>query len=150
MVTTPKPRPPYFKRFLGQVQKTNECWLWTGHLSRGYGRFTIAKRSYLAHRLSYELHIGLIPEGLQIDHLCRVRHCVNPHHLEPVTCRENLLRGTGFVAIQSRRTHCPQGHEYTKANTRLSKQNERHCRKCHVIQMRKYREQKQTLEKVTT
>jgi hypothetical protein len=69
------------------------CWLWTGYVDRhGYGQFKGAKQGS-AHRWSYEYHAGPIPEGLQLDHLCRVRSCVNPAHLEPVTCRVNVSRG---------------------------------------------------------
>lgn len=69
-----------------------------------------------AHRISYEMLIGPIPSGLQLDHLCRVRHCVNPQHLEPVTNRVNSLRGISLPAQNHRKTHCPQGHAYTPDN----------------------------------
>lgn len=89
------------------------CWLWTaGKTSGGYGKFKVDGRTVLAHRWHYETQRGPIPTGLQIDHLCRVRHRVNPDHLEPVTCRENLLRGATFQAANAAKTHCPQGHPY--------------------------------------
>jgi len=73
------------------------CWEWTGNMRKGYGRFSLTvayktKRDVPAHRVAYETFIGPIPDGLQLDHLCRNKGCVNPKHLEPVTCRENLLR----------------------------------------------------------
>lgn len=85
--------------FLSHVQvDENGCWLWTGATSpQGYGRFNAGlredARNVLAHRWSYEHHVGPIPDGLDLDHLCRVRHCVNPEHLEPVTRQENVQRG---------------------------------------------------------
>ena len=72
----------------------------------------IAGKCIAVHRLVYELFVGSIPVGLTLDHLCRVRHCVNPAHLEPVTLAENTLRGEGPTAVNSRKTHCPKGHPY--------------------------------------
>jgi len=115
------------------------CWEWTANRDpRGYGRITVAdsqgKRPLRAHRVSYELACGPIPEGLVIDHLCRVRHCVNPAHLEPVTARENMLRGLAARAVGEAATHCPKGHEYTPENTRTylsgPQKGRRKCRIC--------------------
>lgn len=88
----------------------------------GYGRFSMKpKPPQLAHRVAHELLIGPIPNGLHVDHLCRVRHCVNPDHLEAVTQRENNLRipglGENLILLARAKTHCPQGHEYTEENT---------------------------------
>lgn len=81
------------QRFLAKVEKTPTCWLWTGTKNpNGYGRFSHNGRTVQAHRFSYEMHIDTIPPGMQLDHLCRVRHCVRPNHLEPVTQQENLSR----------------------------------------------------------
>lgn len=99
------------------------CWIWTAatHKKTGYGSFGWGRRSYSiqAHRASYRLHVGEIPEKLQIDHLCRVRNCVNPLHLDAVTCAENLRRGIGqkIGEFHAAKTHCPRGHEYTPENT---------------------------------
>ena len=81
-------------RFWSKVKKSRGCWLWQGAINtNGYGNFHNKGRTVKAHRFAYEICVGEIPKGLTIDHLCRVRHCVNPSHLEPVTMRENFLRG---------------------------------------------------------
>ena len=90
------------------------CWLWLGHtMPKGYGTFKIGLGQFLAHRVSYELHVGPIPEGLTLDHLCRLRCCVNWQHQEPVTNTVNCRRGQ---AVRKKKTHCPQGHEFTPEN----------------------------------
>lgn len=119
------------ERFWEKVEFTDECWNWLGaRTSSGYGHFT-ARHDHkcVAHRISYQYLVGEIPEGLDLDHLCRNRRCVRPEHLEPVTRQVNLLRGEGTTAIYARRNHCSAGHEYTAANTRRWK-NKRVCREC--------------------
>lgn len=111
------------------------CWLWTGFTNEhGYGLLSVRengkKKLRRAHRISYELKNGPIPKGLQIDHLCRVRCCVNPDHMEPVTLVENVMRGESFYAQQARRTHCPRGHEYSGRNLHVGSKGERKCRAC--------------------
>jgi hypothetical protein len=107
------------------------CWLWIGGKTRGgYGKFQLCSKTCLAHRVAYELFIGPIDCGLQIDHLCRNRGCVNPEHLEPVTCRENLLRGNTLQAENSAKTHCPKGHAYSPENTYRHKDGRRVCKSC--------------------
>lgn len=114
------------------VVAASGCWEWTGHITRkGYGDFSFCGRSRLAHQASYMMFIGPIPVGLEIDHLCRVRHCVNPDHLEAVTHAENLRR-----AVRVPRTHCTHGHEYTPENTIRTKVHGtnrlvRRCRICY-------------------
>ena len=109
------------------------CWLWTGaQSSEGYGYVKLAGRTLSAHRVSYELFIGPIGEGLEPDHLCRVRNCVNPDDIEPVTRSVNLTRGDH---ANRRKTHCPRGHEYTEDNTRYQVRRGitmRKCRACHA------------------
>ena len=105
----------------------SDCWLWQGSLRRGYGRMKIKGRAYGAHRLVYEALVGPIPEGLEIDHLCRVRNCVNPSHLEPVTRQVNHLRGLGRYNRQGQ-THCKRGHSL--ADGHINKRGGRDCRPC--------------------
>lgn len=111
------------------------CWLWIAAIDRkGYGAFGGPRdrtQVVRAHRVAYELVIGPIPDGLTLDHLCRVRRCVNPEHLEPVTGRENSLRGESVAAVNARKTHCIRGHEFTPENTKIQAQGrQRACRIC--------------------
>lgn len=116
------------------------CWLWKGQVAPdGYGHLSVHDQTRMAHRLMYEHLVGPIPDGLQLDHLCRVRHCVNPAHLEPVTPRENTMRGNTAARANSIKTHCPRGHEYTLGNTYI-KNGSRHCRACSVIHSRAWKE----------
>lgn len=115
-----------------------KCWLWTAGTLHGYGQFSCRRtiyrsRTQRAHRISYEMYVGPIPEGLQLDHLCRVRRCVNPEHLEPVTCAENVRRGRAgeaFALAQMAKTHCPQGHAYAGSNLYVPPSGGRYCRIC--------------------
>lgn len=127
-------------RFWRKVVKTDGCWLWTGYRDRaGYGhtRHPGQTRGRMAfvHRIAYEFTNGPIPEGLEIDHLCRVRNCVNPAHLEAVTHRENMLRST---ALQ---VECLRGHRFDEANTYLYR-GRRCCRECDRIRGAAYRERR--------
>ena len=108
------------------------CWLWRGHLlHNGYGQVTLNNERYLIHRLVYAYLVARIATGLTIDHLCRIRACCNPDHLEAVPIRTNILRGQGLAAINARKTHCPQGHPYTPANTGIDISGDnRYCRTC--------------------
>jgi hypothetical protein len=124
---------PLFPRFWSKVKLADngECWEWTAARDKtGYGRIKINKKLYLSHRAAYEAFSGEIPEGLQIDHLCRNRWCCNPQHLEAVTRRENILRGVGETAINSRKTHCPEGHPFTQDNLVLSELRRKGGRMC--------------------
>ena len=116
------------------------CWLWMGYVNRGgYGRLNRAGRGTLnAHRYAYELLTGPIPAGLQVDHLCRVRSCVNPAHLEAVTHQENIRRGDNG-RHNAVKTHCPSGHLYSEANTKVNVKGSRECRVCIVLGSRRRR-----------
>ncbi len=119
-------------RFWKCTDRSGTCWLWSKSLDRyGYGEIKISGRRHLAHRFTYELLVGPIPRGMVLDHLCRIRRCVNPDHLEPVTNRENLLRGEGFAAKNTAKSHCPQGHPYDETNTIIRPCGSRRCRACH-------------------
>lgn len=117
--------------------------LWTASRDGdGYGQFKLGSGNPRAHRVSYVLAFGAVPNGLQLDHLCRVRHCVAPAHLEPVTGQVNVLRGQTPAATNVAKTHCPQGHEYDKANTYVDAKGRRNCRHCQRIRARTYRRRK--------
>ncbi len=109
------------------------CWLWTDYLGKGYGRFgspPAGHTSVLAHRVFYEILVGPIPEGMTLDHKCRVRCCVNPGHMEPVTMKVNVARGIGPTAINGRKTECPRGHELSGNNLIVNNRGSRECREC--------------------
>jgi hypothetical protein len=118
-----------FYSFISPEPNTG-CWIWMGSCGNGgYGGFYINRRRLIAHRIGYELLVGRIPKGLEIDHRCRVRCCVNPDHLEPVTRKENIRRGLRGILT----THCPRGHEYNESNTYWKKTptgRGRHCKAC--------------------
>lgn len=111
------------------------CWEWTGPRTiNGYARMSLSKtRHCVAHRVIYELFRGPIPDGLDLDHLCRVRHCVNPAHLEPVTRRENVMRGESPKIKAHLAGRCVRGHEMTAQNTYISPKGVRQCRECNRI-----------------
>lgn len=121
-------------RFWAKVALPNMdgCMLWTACLTPlGYGRFAITEKRLIgAHRLAYQLLVGPTPDGLVLDHLCRVPACVAPDHLELVTQRVNVLRGEGTPARNAVKTHCDSGHEYTEANTHVDARGWRECRAC--------------------
>lgn len=118
------------------VDEATGCHNWTGPLDAyGYGRASFQAKGHKAHRLAYEAARGPIPEGLEMDHLCRNRRCINPDHLEPVTRSENLRRGNGPAAQNARKTHCKHGHEFTAENTRQVAKGRR-CATCARIARR--------------
>lgn len=125
---------PAEERFWQKVTKTDSCWLWTGAKGpNGYGYFGSGNgQSKLAHRFSWESIRAPIPEGAELDHLCRVRACVNPSHLEPVTHTENVRRGLAGSMV----THCKRGHEHNEENTVLH-HGWRECRICNNERRRK-------------
>lgn len=112
-------------RIWANIKEENGCWLWTRSLdSRGYAQIRVNGVLTLAHRFIYKILIGEIPDGLVIDHLCRVKRCLNPYHMEPVTSAENTMRGDGVGSKNSRKTKCQNGHTYDMFETG------RRCRRC--------------------
>jgi len=138
--------PPIIETFLATARPADECWIWTGALDTfGYGfvnyQSTGCRGQTKTHRFVYALLVGDIPEGLTLDHLCRVRNCVNPDHLEPVSQQINLLRGDTIAASNAAKTHCPRGHALVGDNlvpTGLRKA--RRCRICARQALRSWRE----------
>lgn len=151
-------------RFLAKFERDDQtgCWEWTDALNnRGYGSLRVRPApSRGAHVVAYELFVGPLPAGLEIDHLCRVRHCVNPEHLEAVTRSENMRRAPLTDALRARRragaraagaatgarnvakTHCPQGHAYDEANTYTTPTGGRACRECQRTHSREWQRAK--------
>lgn len=135
---------PIEERFLDNVEKSpSGCILWVGpKTTRDYGVLGVSlghgkKRDVRAHRLAYELFVGPIPSGCEIDHLCRIHSCVSILHLEAVSHKVNVLRGTGVAAHCATKTHCKQGHPLSGPNLRTLKDGKRACRECGRISARK-------------
>lgn len=120
-------------RFFSKVDASGICWEWTAALAFGYGRFRVADKIVQAHRWTWEHLVGEIPEGLDLDHLCRNRKCVNPDHLEPVSRQVNLARGASAT-----KTHCRRGHTLTSDNIYVN-QGKRYCIECFRVRRAKYR-----------
>lgn len=127
------------REFWSRVLIGDDCWEWQGWLNHGYGRFIRQaprpRHNHLpktprpaidAHRVPYDLFVGKVPEGLELDHLCRNKACVRPDHLEPVTHAENIVRGESPAAINARKTHCSRGHEFDVVRN----DGGRRCRTC--------------------
>lgn len=147
-----KQREPLLARLMRYVEvQPNGCWLWIGSLTpMGYGQLQLApgqlgvdrRRPVLSHIVAYGLYVGRVPDGLELDHTCHKREecpggicihrrCCNPDHLEAVTHKVNLSRGSGISATNAAKTHCIRGHEFTPENTTIKKKNgTRECRAC--------------------
>lgn len=140
------------QRFWEKVNKDGPggCWLWTASFrnEQGYGQFGVSGRTVVAHRMSYELMVGPIPDGLVLDHLCRVRRCVNPAHLRPVTDRENILApgALGITKAMAEKTHCANGHEFTPENTARQGPDGRYrrCKTCNRNRVREFHDSRRS------
>lgn len=126
------------RAFFRYVDK-GDCWEWTGYCTPdGYARF----RSFDAHRWAYQQFVGDIPEGRELDHLCRNRRCVKPDHLEAVTRRVNVLRGRSFAAVNAAKQACSKGHPFDSDNTYIRPNGNRDCRACGTERQRAYQRRK--------
>lgn len=130
-------------RFLDKITIDPEtgCWLWRGVTGGGYGNFFFEKKHRRAHRFSYQAFYGQISKGLDLDHVCRVRRCVNPTHLRMVTERENVLIGNTIVAANLMKTHCCRGHKLSGSNL-IRVPTGRACRECSRMHGRNFKRRK--------
>lgn len=138
----------WVQRLWDKVYVSPDCWEWFGPVhTKGYGLLKVDGATRLAHRLSYEMLVGPIPEGLVIDHLCRVTHCVNPDHLEAVTQRENIRRGVNPAAASMSKEHCTAGHEFTPENTYVppKRPNRRQCKACQRSRVHAHNQRKKEM-----
>ena len=140
-------------RILSKTTKTESCWIWNGYTERnGYGRITVNDKPYSTHRLSFLLFKGELKENLVIDHSCRNRACLNPEHLRQVTQRENCHENSrASCHLNSLKTHCPKGHEYTEENTKTKTTKYgvgRACKECARAYARSKYVKRQPKEKI--
>lgn len=136
-------------RFWENVDRTDGCWLWTGRLhNNGYARFSVNDRAVYVHRFAYEMSNGEIPNGMHIDHLCRVRHCVNPSHLEAVTQAENNRRAHKY-AVRRYKDRCANGHRMAGENLVIGRKGERSCRECGRRSAREYQRRRRSAARAT-
>lgn len=136
-----EPRMTLRDRFWAKVDKSGDCWIWTGAQTlREYGQIKIDKKSAMAHRIAWQLEVGAIPEGLEIDHLCRNHSCVRPEHLEPVTHVENLARSPVMNwSGRKTETHCGHGHLLSAENTYMYPSGRKACRICKRSHAKKHK-----------
>jgi hypothetical protein len=147
--------------FWERVQKTDSCWIWTRSINgNGYGSLRFRSQPTFAHRVAYQLEVGPIPDGFEVDHrchdpkVCKVpakecphRRCCNPAHLEPVPASVNRKRGNSKRTHNSSKKRCPQGHRYDEKNTYISPNGGRQCRICRRARVRASRQAKRVMRK---
>lgn len=132
--------PSWLEQYISP-EPNSGCWLWTSTLDKdGYplasrSRKLKLPRTVRAHRALYELVVGVIPDDMTLDHLCRLKCCVNPKHMEVVTNKINILRSDGRCAINARKTHCKEGHEFDAVGSR----GERRCSQCYNLYQKLYK-----------
>lgn len=124
------------ERLMRRVRRSDGCWEWQGNLGIGgrYGSIKDEGRDRPVHRVAYEALVGVVPDGMELDHLCRNTRCVRPDHLEPVSHRENVRRGDGWAGVNARKSLCLRGHPLPEARG-----DERTCRECANLRNRQYR-----------
>ena len=122
-----------WKMFLKKIIRKGNCWIWTGNKNdKGYGRFSLNGKPDRAHRIAWRHYHGAIPKKMVIDHICRVRSCVFPGHMEVVSLKENILRGAGITAVYVKRIYCKRGHKLGGENIVTGSLN-RQCYKCVLL-----------------
>ncbi len=142
-------------RFRSKIVMDGDCWLWVPRSKgRRYGQYNADGTMVLAHRHSYQLLVGPIPEGLELDHVrargCSSTFCVNPDHLEPVSHAENIRRGDGWGGVNTRKTHCKNGHPLEGSNLLVRGDGGRKCRKCQLAAQRRHYQRKTAAMKADT
>lgn len=138
-------KPSDEERFFAHVAESpSGCWLYETVNEKGYATFSLNRVPVEGHLWCYRFLIGEVPDGLTLDHLCRVRSCVNPWHLEPVPHRINILRGVGPAAVNARKTQCVNGHPFTRENTYVTPDGRRQCRTCRDRRSLQYQQQRRS------
>lgn len=132
------------ERFLNKIKILDSgCWKWISTITnQGYGQFWFNGKQRSSHRFIYKYYHGEVNSSLVLDHLCRNRKCVNPEHLEQVSIKENILRGNGFAALNIKKTHCKNGHEFIDNNTHLDSNGHRRCKFCNKIRQQQFQKRK--------
>lgn len=142
----PKLDPVKLNEFIIRFKKDAGCWVWIGSLRpNGYGIFYFNGK-LTAHRVSYEVFNGPIPDGLVVNHKCRNRRCVNPDHLNTITDKENVLNGVGISVVNAKKTHCKYGHPFNKKNTYIKSDGARACVPCGLTRAKRYRQNRPPLK----
>ena len=129
------------QRFWSKVVKGYGCWTWQGAIVTNYGQCGFGGKIQYAHRVSYELLVGPIPPGLQLDHLCKNTRCVNPAHLEAVTALVNNMRSTSPSSRNAKKLDCLRGHPLSGENLKILSGGRRSCRACERLRAQRYRAQ---------
>lgn len=150
-IITARANVPSIERFMHYIEiSPSGCWEWSGGTnSEGYGNFSLKNQAVKAHRYSFGYFKGEIPKGFVVDHLCRNHKCVNPDHLEAVSNKTNIIRGVGLASQESKRTHCPFGHEYTEDNIYRTKNKYRNCKACAIRRSKERRLRIKQMSKVS-
>jgi len=136
-------RKSFLPHLMASMGVRDECWNWTGYVAKtGYPHCTYEGIGTTAYRASWMHFIGPIPDGYEIDHLCKNPKCVNPKHLEPVTQYENNMRSKSPASLAAKKTHCSEGHPLDFQNTSIVKRSngkrDRRCKICHAARARKF------------